>query len=45
VEGVRDAYNVVIGLFVPDAEGFGCTYFHYLGHQELIEAAVEGRRA
>jgi len=40
VEGVRDAYQVVIGLFVPDKDGFGCTYFSFYGHQELIEAAL-----
>lgn len=40
VEGVRDAYQVVIGLFVPDKDGLGCTYFSFYGHQELIEAAL-----
>ena len=40
VEGVRDAYQVAIGLFVPDKDGFGCTYFSFHGHQELIEAAL-----
>jgi hypothetical protein len=42
VEDVRDAYQVVIGLFVPDKDGFGCTYFSFHGHQELITAALEG---
>jgi hypothetical protein len=45
VEGVRDAYQAVIGVFKPDAEGFGCTYFSFYGHQELITAALEGWKA
>ena len=42
VERIRDAYETVIGVFVPDAEGFRCTYFHYSGHQELIRVIAKG---
>lgn len=42
VERIRDAYETVIGVFMPDAEGIGCTYFHYFGHQELIRVIAEG---
>jgi hypothetical protein len=45
VEDVRDAYQVVIGLFVPDKDGFGSTYFSFYGHQELLEAALGGWKA
>jgi hypothetical protein len=38
VEGVRDAYQVVIGLFIPKDGSY--TYFSFYGHQELIEAAL-----
>jgi hypothetical protein len=40
VERIRAAYDTVIGVFVPDHEGFGVTYYHFQGHQELISVLL-----
>lgn len=40
VERIREAYETVIGVFVPDEEGIGATYRCYFGHLELLEAAM-----
>jgi hypothetical protein len=41
VERIRAAYDTVIGLFVPDEEGFGVTYYRFFGHGELISILLE----
>jgi len=38
VAAVADAYEVVLGLLVPDAEGVGCTYYHFDGCVDFINA-------
>jgi hypothetical protein len=43
-EGVRAAYEVVVGLFADDGDA-SCTYFSFHGHKELIEAASIGWKA
>ena len=42
VERIREAYETVIGVFVPDEEGIGATYRCYFGHPGLIRAVAEG---
>jgi hypothetical protein len=45
VERIRDAYDTVIGLFVPDADEIGGTYYNFLGYEELLKAAANDPRA
>ena len=41
-ERIQDAYDAVIELVVPDAEGFGFTHYRFT-HEELLEAARQSR--
>jgi hypothetical protein len=38
-EDIRAAYQVVISVLVPDAEGFGGTFYHFKGYEELLRAS------
>jgi hypothetical protein len=44
VERIRDAYDTVIGLFVPDA-GISGTFFRFFGHAGLIRAIAREQHA
>jgi hypothetical protein len=45
VERIHAAYDVIIGLFVPDADGFAGTFYHYCGHPGLTSAIARARHA